>query len=56
VAHTERISEVNAGSFSAVFYPGGHGPLSDLVDDQHSLAPLRNFDAEGKAIVTVGHQ
>lgn len=55
LAHTERLSEVNASSFSAVFYPGGHGPLWDLVDDQDSLALLRDFDAEGKPIAAVCH-
>ena len=55
LAHTERLSEVNASSFSAVFYPGGHGPLWDLVDDKDSLALLRDFDAEGKPIAAVCH-
>jgi putative intracellular protease/amidase len=52
---TKRLSEVNASSFSAVFYPGGHGPLWDLVDDPVSLALLAAFDAEGKPIAVVCH-
>ena len=38
-----------------MFYPGGHGPLWDLVDDKDSLALLRDFDAEGKPIAAVCH-
>ncbi len=34
VAHTLKLSEVKQDDFDAVFYPGGHGPLWDLANDQ----------------------
>jgi len=33
LAGTQKLSNLNAADFDAVFYPGGHGPLWDLVDD-----------------------
>lgn len=30
LAQTIELSQVSAGDFDAVFYPGGHGPLWDL--------------------------
>ncbi|PTB84621.1 type 1 glutamine amidotransferase domain-containing protein, partial [Pseudidiomarina aestuarii] len=37
LATTLKLTEVNANEFDAVFYPGGHGPLWDLVDNQESI-------------------
>src|ERR1039458_5599716 len=31
LAHTLKLSDVKAADYDAVFYPGGHGPLWDLV-------------------------
>ncbi|KAM0548519.1 hypothetical protein ACHAPJ_009842 [Fusarium lateritium] len=44
-----------ASEFNAIFYPGGHGSMVDLVDDQYSKGPLRDFHAQGKIISTVCH-
>jgi len=38
-----------------VFYPGGHGPLWDLYDDQDSVALIEGFLAAGKPVAAVCH-
>ncbi len=37
LANTHKLSEVLNQDFDAVFYPGGHGPLWDLAEDQNSF-------------------
>jgi putative intracellular protease/amidase len=55
LAHTHRLQEMNAADFDAVFYPGGHGPLWDLVADPHSIALIETMVAAGKPVATVCH-
>lgn len=55
LASTEKIRDVDAEDFDAVFYPGGHGPMWDLVKDEHSIALLEAFEAAGKPIAAVCH-
>src|ERR1017187_5971220 len=38
LAHTLKLSEAKAADYDAVFYPGGHGPLWDLVKNAKSIA------------------
>lgn len=54
---TRRLSEVvgRTSEFDAVFYPGGHGPMFDLVSDPDSLRILRQLHAENKVIAAVCH-
>ena len=44
LANTHVLSEIDAGGFDAVFYPGGHGPLWDLVDNAHSIQLIERFN------------
>ncbi|PCJ58705.1 MAG: type 1 glutamine amidotransferase domain-containing protein [Rhodospirillaceae bacterium] len=53
--NTVRLDEVNQSDFDAVFYPGGHGPLWDLADDQNSIKLIESFHEAGKPIATVCH-
>ena len=39
---TTVLSEAAHGEYDAVFYPGGHGPLWDLVNDEDSQALVRH--------------
>jgi putative intracellular protease/amidase len=39
----------------AVFYPGGHGLLWDLVEDQDSIKLIETFYATGKPIGAICH-
>lgn len=55
LAHTAKLSEMNAQDFDAIFYPGGHGPLWDLYNDQDSIALIEAFIASGKPVATVCH-
>lgn len=52
---TERLSTMNASDFDAIFYPGGHGPLWDLVDDSHSKALIEATLAQEKPVALVCH-
>ena len=45
----------DAADFDAVFYPGGHGPLWDLVDDSDSISLIENFWAANKPVAAVCH-
>ncbi|KAG5986232.1 hypothetical protein E4U54_005534, partial [Claviceps lovelessii] len=44
-----------AGEFDAVFYPGGHGPMYDLVTDAHSIQLIEEFYKAGKPVAAVCH-
>jgi len=55
LAHTLKLSDVKASDFDAVFYPGGHGPLWDLVKDTNSIALLKSFQQQGKPMALVCH-
>jgi putative intracellular protease/amidase len=55
LAHTLKLSEIAAGDFDAVFYPGGHGPLWDLAEDTSSIALIEATLAAGKPIALVCH-
>jgi putative intracellular protease/amidase len=55
LAHTLKLSEVAASDFDAVFYPGGHGPLWDLAEDQASIDLIEFMLAAGKPVALVCH-
>ncbi|WP_128255582.1 type 1 glutamine amidotransferase domain-containing protein [Falsirhodobacter deserti] len=55
LAATVRLSSVNQQDFDTVFYPGGHGPLWDLAEDQHSIKLIEDFIAAGKPVALVCH-
>ncbi|KAL6897734.1 class I glutamine amidotransferase-like protein [Trichoderma evansii] len=44
-----------AAEFDAIFFPGGHGPMYDLVDDADSIAVTEEFYRAGKVISAVCH-
>jgi putative intracellular protease/amidase len=55
LANTLKLADVKASSFDAVFYPGGHGPLWDLVDDPNSIALIEAFANDDKPVAVVCH-
>ena len=55
LANTQKLAEVKAGDFDAVFYPGGHGPLWDLANDPVSIGLIEAFAAAGKPTGFVCH-
>jgi len=55
LAATVRLDSVRQQDFDTVFYPGGHGPLWDLAEDQNSISLIEAFAAAGKPIALVCH-
>ena len=55
LASTQRLADVNAADYDAVFYPGGHGPLWDLAEDKQSIALIEAMIAAGKPVAAVCH-
>lgn len=55
LAHTVKLADVERGTHDAVFYPGGHGPLWDLADNEDSRLLLDAAYAAGKPVAAVCH-
>lgn len=55
LASTRKLSEIDTSEFDAVFYPGGHGPLWDLVSNEDSIRLIQDYWANGKPIASVCH-
>jgi putative intracellular protease/amidase len=55
LASTVRLDTVKQADFDTVFYPGGHGPLWDLAEDENSIKLIESFVAAGKPIALVCH-
>lgn len=54
-AATRPLRAMSAMDFDAVFYPGGHGPLWDLVSDADSIRLIETMLREGKPVAAVCH-
>ena len=46
---------MRAEDFDAVFYPGGHGPMWDLVENPASIALIEAFWNAGKPVAAICH-
>ncbi|WP_192816517.1 type 1 glutamine amidotransferase domain-containing protein [Dokdonia sp. PRO95] len=55
IANTKVLADMNADDFDAVFYPGGHGPLWDLANDDKSIALIEKFNSQDKPVAFVCH-
>jgi putative intracellular protease/amidase len=55
LANTKKLSDVSAGNFDAVFYPGGHGPMWDMPDNATSIALIEAFVKADKPVGAVCH-
>lgn len=55
LANTRRLAEVKMDGIDAIFYPGGHGPLWDLAEDEDSIALIEEFYNAGKPVAAVCH-
>ncbi|TKB97315.1 type 1 glutamine amidotransferase domain-containing protein [Pedobacter cryotolerans] len=55
LSQTVKLSEINAEDFDAVFYPGGHGPLWDLANDEKSISLIQEFIGSNKPVALVCH-
>lgn len=55
LADTVPLGEIDPYQFDAVFYPGGHGPLWDLAEDNDSKTLIEAFYAANKPVTAVCH-
>ncbi|MGB2739310.1 MAG: type 1 glutamine amidotransferase domain-containing protein [Cognaticolwellia sp.] len=55
LAGTKKLDLIDANEYAAVFYPGGHGPMWDLTNDQHSIALISAFIEQNKPVAVVCH-
>ena len=55
LAHTKKLAEIDADSFDAIFYPGGHGPLWDLAENADSQRMIERFFVRNRPVVAVCH-
>ena len=55
LAQTIQLFAVSGSNFDAVFYPGGHGPLWDLAENDDSIRLIQSMYAAGKVIAAVCH-
>jgi putative intracellular protease/amidase len=55
LAQTAKLADMKAEDFDSIFYPGGHGPMWDLVDNTDSIALIESFYNSGKPVAAVCH-
>ena len=55
LSQTKKLSEIDASHYDAIFYPGGHGPLWDLTNDEDSIRLIESFYNSGKPVAAVCH-
>jgi len=55
LSQTKKLSEIDSADFDAIFYPGGHGPLWDLVSDSNSIRLIEEFWESEKPVASVCH-
>src|SRR6516164_9839967 len=55
LATTVRLDSVKQEDYDTVFYPGGHGPMWDLAEDENSIKLIESFLAAGKTFALVCH-
>lgn len=55
LSETQILAELNQADYDAVFYPGGHGPLWDLADNQESITLIESFLRANKPVAAVCH-
>ena len=55
LTQTRRLADIDPTDFDAVFYPGGHGPLWDLVGNADSIRLIRSLYEAGKPVAAVCH-
>ncbi len=55
LSKTLKLESIKQDDYDAVFYPGGHGPLWDLAEDQNSIALIEAFYKNNKPVSAVCH-
>ncbi|MCE7041328.1 type 1 glutamine amidotransferase domain-containing protein [Dyadobacter sp. CY312] len=52
---TLKLADVESDQYDAIFYPGGHGPMWDLPENEKSIALIESFYNESKPVALVCH-
>ncbi|VWB37261.1 dimethylallyltransferase [Burkholderia lata] len=55
LANTVKLADIRAEDYDTVFYPGGHGPMWDLVNDTDSIRLIERIYGAGKPVAAVCH-
>ncbi len=55
LGNTTKLAEIDADGFDAVFFPGGHGPLWDLAENEDSQQIIETFIAGDRPLAAVCH-
>lgn len=55
LAATTKLAEIDADSYDAVFFPGGHGPLWDLAESDDCKRLIEAFVALDRPVAAVCH-
>lgn len=55
LANSLKLSDIDADNYDAVFYPGGHGPLWDLTNNQDNKNIIESFASNDRPIGAVCH-
>lgn len=55
LSETHLLSTISSSDYDAVFYPGGHGPLWDLTNDEDSIILIEHFWNTKKPVAAVCH-
>lgn len=55
IENTKSITQVNPAEFDILFFPGGHGPMWDLGDNNDIATLINQFDKNDKPIGLVCH-
>lgn len=55
LASTSLLNDATPNGFDAIFYPGGHGPMWDLVDNEKSIGLIETFFGSGRPVAAVCH-
>lgn len=55
LSSTKKLADVDMNEYDAIFYPGGHGPLWDLANDEKSIELIKTAYQQDKVIGAVCH-
>ena len=55
IANTQRISEVNASEYAAIFFAGGHGTMWDFPNDENIQNLIKKIYEAGGIVSAVCH-
>jgi putative intracellular protease/amidase len=55
LSKTIKLAAVQQSEYDAIFYPGGHGPIWDLIEDKNSIDLIEVFYSNNKPVAAVCH-